>query len=67
MTTPYGTLPQQPVQAGLRQLLVTGTIALIRYAKSKPDAVDPRFVALLARKPARLASIAIANKLRRIA
>jgi transposase len=53
--------------AYLRQLLVTGTIALIRYAKSKPDAVDPRFVALLARKPARLASIAIANKLRRIA
>ena len=29
--------------------------------------VDPRFVALLARKPARVASVAIANKMARIA
>ena len=53
--------------AYLRQLLVTGATALIRYAKSKPEAVDPRFVALLARKPARVASVAIANKMARIA
>lgn len=51
----------------LRQLLVIGATALVRYAKQKPDAVDPRFVALLARKPARVVSVAIANKTARIA
>jgi len=51
----------------LRQLLVVGATALARYAKQKPSTVDPRFVALLARKPARVASVAIANKMARIA
>lgn len=51
----------------LRQLLVVGTTALVRYAKHKPSTVDPRFVALLARRPARVASVAIANKMARIA
>ncbi len=51
----------------LRALLVVGATALVRYAKQKPDTVDPRFVALLGRKPARVASIAIANKMARIA
>ncbi len=51
----------------LRQLLVIGATALVRYAKQKPSTVDPRFVALLARKPARVASVAIANKMARIA
>lgn len=51
----------------LRQLLVVGATALVRYAKHKPGTVDPRFVALLARKPARVASVAIANKMARIA
>ncbi|SER53820.1 IS110 family transposase [Sphingobium sp. YR768] len=51
----------------LRQLLVIGATALVRYAKEKPGTVDPRFVALLARKPARVASVAIANKMARIA
>ena len=51
----------------LRQLLVVGATALVRYAKHKPSTVDPRFVALLARKPARVASVAIANKMARIA
>ena len=51
----------------LRQLLVVGATALVRYAKEKPGTVDPRFVALLARKPARVASVAIANKMARIA
>jgi transposase len=51
----------------LRQLLVVGATALVRYAKEKPSTVDPRFVALLARKPARVASVAIANKMARIA
>jgi transposase len=51
----------------LRQLLVVGATALVRYAKEKPGTVDPRFVALLARKPARVVSVAIANKMARIA
>ncbi|MGB5077658.1 MAG: IS110 family transposase, partial [Sphingorhabdus sp.] len=46
----------------LRQLLIVGATALVRYAREKPDTVDPRFIALLARKPARVASVAIANK-----
>lgn len=51
----------------LRQLLVVGATALVRYAKEKPSTIDPRFVALLARKPARVATVAIANKMARIA
>ena len=51
----------------LRQLLVIGATSLVRRAKEKPDGADPRFVALLARKPARVASVAMANKMARIA
>lgn len=51
----------------LRALLVVGATASVRYAEQRPDTVDPRFVALLARKPARVAPIAIANKMARIA
>ena len=50
----------------LRQLLIVGATALIRYAKDKTSTVDPRFVAL-ARKPARVASVAIVNKMARMA
>ena len=51
----------------LRKLLVIGATSLIRRAKHKPETVDPRLVALLARKPARVASVAMANKMARIA
>jgi transposase len=51
----------------LRQLLVIGATSMIRRAKDRPDAVDPRLVALLARKPAKLVSVAMANKMARIA
>lgn len=51
----------------LRQLLVIGATSMIRRAKDRPDAVDPRWVALLARKPAKLVSVAMANKMARIA
>ena len=54
-------------QRTLRQLLIVGATALVRYAKEKRGTVDPRFIALLARKPARVASVAIANKMARIA
>jgi len=51
----------------LRQLLVVGATSLIRRAKHRPETVDPHLVALLARKPARVASVAMANKMARIA
>lgn len=51
----------------LRQLLVIGATSVIRRARDRPDTVDPRLIALLARKPARLASVAMANKMARIA
>ena len=50
----------------LRQLLVIGATALVRYAKSRPQTADPRLLALLARKPARVATVAMANKMARI-
>ncbi|UYQ72259.1 IS110 family transposase [Pelagibacterium flavum] len=50
----------------LRKLLVMGATSLIRRAKYKPETADPRLVALLARKPARVASVAMANKMARV-
>lgn len=50
----------------LRKLLVIGATSLIRRAKYKPETADPRLVALLARKPARVASVATANKMARV-
>ena len=50
----------------LRKLLVTGATSLIRRARQKPEASDPRLLALLARKPARVASVAMANKMARV-
>jgi transposase len=50
----------------LRKLLFVGMMSLVRYAKNKPESVDPRLVDLLARKPARLAATAHANKTARI-
>jgi transposase len=51
----------------LRKLLVVGATSLVRRAKHKPETANPRLVALLARKPARLATVAMANKMARIA
>lgn len=50
----------------LRKLLVIGATSLIRRARHKPETADPRLLALLARKPARLASVAMANKMARV-
>ena len=50
----------------LRKLLVIGATSLIRRARHKPEAADPRLLALLARKPARVASVAMANKMARV-
>ena len=51
----------------LRKLLVVGATSLVRRTRHKPDAADPRLVGLLARKPVRVATVAMANKMARIA
>ena len=50
----------------LRRLLVVGMTSLVRRAKYKPDAVDPRLAALLSRKPVRVVTVALANKAARV-
>ena len=50
----------------LRRLLVLGMTSLVRRAKYKPDAVDRWLAALLSRKPARVVTIALANKAARV-
>jgi transposase len=50
----------------LRKLLVIGATSLIRRARHKPETADPRLLALLARKPARVASVAMANRMARV-
>src|SRR6185295_5628740 len=50
----------------LRKLLIVGMTSLVRRAKYNPKTVDPRLAALLSRKPARLVTVALANKTARI-
>lgn len=50
----------------LRQLLVVAATGMIRRVRAKPD-VSPWLAQLLARKPAKMAAVALANKLARIA
>jgi transposase len=49
----------------LRRLLVNGAMAVIKYAK--PGRASPWLLNLLARKPKKLAAVALANKIARIA
>lgn len=51
----------------LRQLLIVGMTSLVRRAKYKPESVDPYLADLLARKPVRVATVAMANKAARTA
>jgi transposase len=51
----------------LRRLLVVGMTSLVRRARAKPDSVDPRFVVMLERKPARVVTVAAANRTARVA
>jgi len=51
----------------LRRLLVIGMTSLVRRAKTRPDTVDPRFAAMLQRKPARVVTVAAANRTARVA
>lgn len=51
----------------LRRLLVVGMTSLVRRARVRPDSVDPRIAAMLARKPARVVTVAAANRTARVA
>jgi transposase len=51
----------------LRSLFTAGALAVIRYAKIHGTKHRPWLVALLARRPTKVAAIALANKLARIA
>jgi len=46
----------------IRRLMVVGMTSRIKQIKSAPERFDPWFAELLARKPAKLAAIAMANK-----
>jgi transposase len=50
----------------LRKLLIVGMTSLVRRAKYKPETVDPRLAKWLARKPVRVATVAMANKAARV-
>ena len=45
-----------------RKLLIVGMTSLVRRTKSSPGTIDPRLANLLARKPVRVATVAMANK-----
>ena len=51
----------------LRSLFTAGVLAVIRYAKIHGSQHRPWLTALLARKPTKVAAIALANKLARMA
>ena len=51
----------------LRSLFTTGALAVIRYAKIHGAKHRPWLAALLARRPAKVAAIALANKIARMA
>lgn len=50
----------------LRSLLVVGAMAVIRHAKPGKRSGSPWLLALLARKPRKLAAVALANKIARV-
>jgi len=50
----------------LRRLLVVGATAVIRHARTHPDK-HPWLIELLARRPAKVVAVALANKMARIA
>ena len=50
----------------LRQLIVVGMTSRVRQVVNHPDRADPWLADLLQRKPARLATVAMANKTARI-
>jgi transposase len=51
----------------LRSVLIVGATAVIRHVRSGRSAASPWLAGLLKRKPPKLAAIALANKMARIA
>ena len=51
----------------MRSLFTAGALAVIRYAKIHGTQHRPRLTALLARRPTKVAAIALANKMARMA
>ncbi len=51
----------------LRRLLVIGATSRLQAAQRNPAAADPWLLGLLARKPKKLAAVALANKAARVA
>ena len=51
----------------LRRLLVVGMTSLVRRARSAPASVDPRIPAMLERRPARVVTVAAANRTAKVA
>lgn len=51
----------------IRRLLVVGAHAVLRYARGKKATSSPWMVGLLARRPYKVAAVALANKMARIA
>src|SRR5262245_1105308 len=51
----------------LRSLFTAGALAVIRYAKIHGTKHRPRLTALLARRPTKVATLALANKMARMA
>jgi transposase len=51
----------------LRRLLVVGMTSLVRRARTAPTSVDPRIPAMLQRRPARVVTVAAANRTARVA
>ena len=50
----------------IRRLLVLGMVSRIRQIAKTPEAFDPWFADILARKPRKLAAVAMANKTARM-
>lgn len=50
----------------LRKLLFVGVMSLVKCARRRPKTAHPRLLDLLARKPVRVAAIALANKTARV-
>lgn len=51
----------------LRRLIVVGMTSLVRRARTQPNSVDPRIATMLGRKPARVVTVAAANRTARVA
>src|ERR1700676_2440708 len=62
-----GGISKQQGDRYLRGLFVAGALAVIRYAKIHGTRHRPWLTALLARRPTKVAAIALANKIARMA